>query len=404
MDKQPKLAGSELKTLILEHASQLEEGISIYLHVPFCASRCGYCDFNTYALGAAGATPSQYLIGAHREIELAAKLLNSSSGQKTKVNTVFFGGGTPTLLPVADLTGLLAKISEVFSLTPGSEITIEANPETLNAEVLTGLLDGGFNRISLGIQSVKKSVLKVLDRAHTPGNGLKMAKLAKEVGFSQLNLDFIFGAPGESLADWQETLEAGLEIAPQHFSCYSLIVEPGTALARRIASGEIEYLAEDDLADDLAQKYYLAYDRLAQAGYQNYEVSNWAAPGGRCEHNMAYWLSKPWWGIGPGAHSHLNGLRWWNQKRPKTYLDSLSIDQLPAAGFEQLSRTQIHQEKVMLQLRLADGIDLAELSDTEKAKIQSGELSRLVVFDNGRVRLNREGILLADYVIRTVLD
>ena len=279
---------------------------SIYLHVPFCASRCGYCDFNTYVLAAMGedAIPG-YLEAAHRELDLAGQMWR----RRPAVSTIFFGGGTPTMLTPAQLGELVDHIRTVWGIDDDAEITTEANPETLDEDVLSGLLAAGINRLSMGMQSSDEFVLTILDRRHRPGRAVEMVRLARQVGFDDVSLDLIFGAPGEDLDSWRCSLEAALSAEPDHVSAYSLIVEEGTRLAARIRRGELPMTDEDDLAD----KYLIAERVLTEAGYVNYEVSNWARSRDghdhRCRHNMAYWLGRDWWGIGPGAHSHVNGTR-----------------------------------------------------------------------------------------------
>lgn len=271
---------------------------SIYLHVPFCASRCGYCDFNTYVLSAMGDDAvAGYLDAAHQELELAADALGDA---QPPVSTIFFGGGTPTMLSPVQLGELIDHIRTLWGIDPDAEVTTEANPETLSVEVLAGLLKAGINRLSMGMQSADEYVLTVLDRRHRPGRAVEMAQLARQVGFDDVSLDLIFGAPGENFDSWRHSLDVTLTAEPDHISAYSLIVEEGTRLAGRIRRGELPMTDEDDLAD----KYLLTEKILTEAGYVNYEVSNWARPRSgrdhRCRHNMAYWLGYDWWGIGPG--------------------------------------------------------------------------------------------------------
>ncbi len=367
--------------------------LSIYVHVPFCARRCGYCDFNTYVLRDNG-TVDDYLAAAHREIELAALRLGSRP-----VSTVFFGGGTPTMLSPSQLCELLTHLSQAFDLTQNAEVTIEANPETCNEQILESLLTGGFNRLSLGMQSANEKVLATLDRQHSPNKALEIASLAHRVGFENVSLDLIYGTPGETMDEWRASLEAGLSVNPEHISAYSLIVEERTPLARRIANGEIASVDEDDLAD----KYLLAESLLTNAGLENYETSNWAIPGRQSKHNLAYWLGKHWWGIGPGAHSHIGRIRWWNVLGPAHYANLLASGQSPIAGEETLSDKQIHEETVMLQLRLAQGVALSELSDSEQARLPLFQERGLISVDE-RVKTSLAGRLLADAIVRELLD
>lgn len=370
------------------------EALSVYIHVPFCARRCGYCDFNTYVMGAGG-TLDSYLRAAHREIDLAAESL----GDK-QIQTVFFGGGTPTMLAPSQLNELLAHITRVFRLAPNPEITTEANPETCDEQVLESLLAGGFNRLSLGMQSASAKVLAVLDRAHTPNKALEIARLAHRVGCENVSLDLIYGTPGETLDEWRGSLKAALSVNPEHISAYSLIVEGLTPLARRIRAGEINPVDQDDLAD----KYLLADDVLTCAGFENYETSNWAR--GRehqSRHNMTYWIGGDWWGIGPGAHSHIGRKRWWNVKNPRHYAELLERGLSPAAGEETLSDKQIHEEAVMLGMRLTRGVALSELTETERARLPGFQARGLVSIDE-RVRATLAGRLLADAIVRDLLD
>lgn len=371
--------------------------LSVYIHVPYCASRCGYCDFNTYTADQVrGAGPEVYLEAAHAELELAARVLGEHA---PKINTVFFGGGTPTMLRPDQLGGLLAHVRQLFGLSPNAEVTTEANPETLDAAYLDGLLTAGINRLSMGMQSASSQVLRLLDRLHTPGRALQMAQLAHERGFSDVSLDLIYGTPGESLDDWRTTLEAALSVEPEHLSAYALIVEDGTALARRVRHGELPMPDDDDLAD----KYLLAEQLLSSAGLANYEISNWARPGHECRHNMAYWQGSNWWGIGPGAHSHVNGARWWNVRHPRTYADRLQADQSPGHAREILSQQDRRVERVLLELRLAAGLAAEVLTDSERARLP--ELAeRGLISGEDPVRLTPSGRLLADGVVRDLLD
>ncbi|MGH3495635.1 MAG: radical SAM family heme chaperone HemW, partial [Sciscionella sp.] len=321
---------------------------SVYVHVPYCASRCGYCDFNTYTAAelGGGASQASYARDAVTEIALARRVLD---GAQLPVSTVFFGGGTPTLLPVTDLATIVEAIDERFGLTPAAEITIEANPESVDASTLAALRSAGFNRISFGMQSARPHVLAVLDCRHTPGAPQLRVAQAKAAGFEHVSLDLIYGTPGESDADWQASLDAAIAAEPDHISAYSLIVEDGTRLARQIARRELA--APDD--DTLADRYLIADETLGAAGYAWYEVSNWARAGGQCRHNLAYWCGDDWWGIGPGAHSHVGRLRWWNVKHPTAYASRLASGTSPGHAREYLVIETQRTERVMLELRLS---------------------------------------------------
>lgn len=370
--------------------------LAVYLHVPFCAARCGYCDFNTYVPGSAGLGGTgfeDFLTAAHREIDLAGRVL----AQAPAASSVFFGGGTPTLLPASDLVDLLDHVRDTFGLTPDAEVTTEANPESVDLDYLGRLVDGGFTRISLGMQSAVPGVLARLDRRHTPGRALQAAVWAHQAGFAEVNLDLIYGTPGETLEDWRESVQAALSVGPEHLSAYALVVEPGTALGRKVARGELG--APDD--DDQADKYLLADDLLSGAGFANYEISNWArGVEHRARHNLAYWRGYNWWGIGPGAHSHVGGVRWWNVRQPRSYAQRLAQGVSPGAGREVLDAETRRFERVLLELRLADGLPTSVLSPAETRRVPGLVGRGLVDQQDGRLVLTRNGRLLADAVVR----
>jgi len=367
----------------------------VYVHVPFCASRCGYCDFNTYTASELGGGGSQaeYADTVAGEIRQA----RSSFGADVPVaKTVFFGGGTPTLLPARDLVRILDAVREAFGLAPDAEITTEANPESVSAESLRALRDGGFNRISFGMQSARPHVLAVLDRQHTPGRAADVVAMAHDAGFEHINVDLIYGTPGEIDDDWRASLEAAIATGVDHVSAYSLIVEDGTRLATRIKHGELPR-PDDDVAAD---RYVIADEMLSAAGFEWYEVSNWAlSDAARSRHNLLYWTDADWWGLGPGAHSHLDGVRWWNVKHPTTYAARLAAGESPAQGRETLSAAERRMEDVMLRLRLRDGVPL-DLIGTEAFVLRD---EGLLTLDDGRAILTRTGRLLADAVIRRLV-
>lgn len=377
-----------------------ERGLSLYLHVPYCASRCGYCDFNTYTaaeLGAApGASQDAYLAAARHELDLARTVLDATPA----VPTVFFGGGTPTLLPAAELAGLLRAAAERFPLSPDAEITTEANPESVDQAYLETLVAAGFNRLSLGMQSARPGVLAVLERRHTPGRVEQVVGWARAAGFASISLDLIYGSPIETLDDWRASLDAALSLQPDHLSAYSLIVEPGTRMAARIARRELPGIDEDFQADC----YELAQQVLADNGYLNYEVSNWAQAGHECRHNLAYWTGRDWWGIGPGAHSHINGVRWWNRRHPRDYTARLSRGQSPAQGREELTSADRRVERVLLELRLSQGLPVAVLTGSEQQRMTDFQARGWLWCSEGQVGLTPGGMLLADAVIRDLLD
>ena len=374
----------------------------IYLHVPFCSTRCGYCDFNTYTAAELGDQPGAsragYIRSAIAELDLAARALGPGV---PPVSTIFVGGGTPTLLSPDQLGGFVQAVADRFGLAPDAEITTESNPESVDASSLARLKEQGFNRISFGMQSAVPHVLAVLDRIHSAGRPQQAVQEAKAAGFTQISLDLIYGTPGESLDDWRASLEAAISADPQHLSAYALIVEDGTRLASRIRRGELS--APDD--DDLADKYLLAEEQLSGAGFQWYEASNWAqSTAAHCRHNLAYWRSGNWWGVGPGAHSHVGGMRWWNVKHPATYAGRLAAGVTPSHAGEHVSATQQHTERVLLQLRLAEGLDTALLSVSERTRLPDLIARGLVQCHANRVTLTLEGRLLADAVTRDLLD
>ena len=375
-------------------------GFGVYVHVPFCASRCGYCDFNTYVPGE-GASPDGYLDAVLAEIALAARVLREPPRQ---VDTVFVGGGTPTLLPAGDLARIVAEIDKTWGLAPGAEITTEANPESVDPVKLRALRASGFTRISLGMQSVAPGVLAVLDRRHTPGRAAQAAGEAKDAGFAHVNLDLIYGTPGETADDFAASLSAAIGAGVDHISAYSLIVEDGTRLAARIRRGELPHPSDDVAAD----RYLAADAALSEAGFAWYEVSNWArSDDARCRHNLLYWTGGDWWGIGPGAHSHVGGVRWWNVKHPSKYADRLAAGRSPGAAREILTADDRHVEDVMLRLRLDTGLPMAVLTGAGRAAAARALHAGLLAegpFTGGVATLTLRGRLLADAVIRDVLD
>ncbi|WP_035780893.1 radical SAM family heme chaperone HemW, partial [Arthrobacter sp. H14] len=306
----------------------------LYVHIPFCAVRCGYCDFNTYTakeLGS-GASQDEYAGTAMAELDLAARVLVDSGLPRRPLQTVFFGGGTPTLLPAADLAALLGHAAKLWPLADGAEVTTEANPDSVTPGSLQQLADAGFTRVSFGMQSAVPHVLKVLDRTHEPSRVPEAVGWAREAGLA-VSIDLIYGTPGESMGDWEQSLDTALGYQPDHISAYSLIIEDGTKLAAQMRRGEVPAIDEDDHAE----KYLIAEQKLSSAGMHWYEVSNWSRePAQACRHNLAYWRGDDWWGIGPGAHSHVGGVRWWNMKHPVPYANRLAGGQSPAAGRETL--------------------------------------------------------------------
>lgn len=374
----------------------------VYVHVPFCATRCGYCDFNTYTAGELGsdASPRSWLNGLRGELELACRVL----GQPPTADTVFVGGGTPSLLGADGLAEVLDVIRATFGLTPGAEVTTESNPESTSPAFFSGIRAAGYTRVSLGMQSVQPHVLRVLDRVHTPGRPVAAAVEARAAGFDHVSLDLIYGTPGETEADLRASLDAAVGSGTDHVSAYSLLVEDGTALARRVRKGELPAPDEDVLAAD----YELIDDVLSQAGLRWYEVSNWASSAAaRCQHNVGYWRGGDWWGAGPGAHSHVRGVRWWNVKHPARYASTLAAGQAPVSGHEVLTADERHMERVMLELRTADGLALDALDEAgvchARAAAAEGLLDSVSMEHGGRAVLTNRGRLLADGVVRRLL-
>lgn len=377
-------------------------GFGVYVHVPFCATRCGYCDFNTYTAAEVGeASRAAYAEAVLAELALAARVLGDAPPKQ--VDTVFVGGGTPTLLPPDDLARILDAIDATWGLAANAEITTEANPESVSPASLKALRAAGFTRISLGMQSVAPTVLAVLERRHTPGRAAEAAREARDAGFPHVNLDLIYGTPGETEEDFARSLAAAIDAGVDHVSAYALIVEEGTRLAARIRRGELPYPSDDVAAD----RYLAADATLTAAGFSWYEVSNWAtSPEARCRHNLLYWTGGDWWGLGPGAHSHVGGVRWWNVKHPAAYASRLAAGVSPGAGRELLTPAERHMEEVMLRLRLASGLPLSVLDETGRAgaarALADGLLERRA-YEAGRAVLTLRGRLLADAVVRDLL-
>ncbi|GAA2357967.1 radical SAM family heme chaperone HemW [Nonomuraea africana] len=396
-DGDPAPASGELPASALSGLG--ERPFGFYVHVPFCVTRCGYCDFNTYTAAelGPGASHRDYADTAIEEVRLARRVLGDAS---LPVETVFFGGGTPTLLPAGDLARILRAIDEEFGLAQGAEVTTEANPESVDPAYLEKLREGGFNRVSFGMQSAREHVLKVLDRHHTPGRAGQAVQEAKKAGFDHVNLDLIYSTPGESDDDWRASLEKAVEAEPDHVSAYSLIVEDGTRLAARIRRGELP-MPDDDVAAD---RYLIADEMLSAAGFEWYEVSNWAtSEAGRCRHNLLYWTGGDWWAVGPGAHSHVGGTRWWNVKHPAAYAQRLAAGTSPAHAREVLTADDREVERLMLELRLVSGYPVADVAAharTAVARALGDGLLQTEPFKAGRMVLTLRGRLLADALIR----
>ncbi|PPF30036.1 MULTISPECIES: radical SAM family heme chaperone HemW [unclassified Rathayibacter] len=381
-----------------------QRDLGLYVHVPFCRVRCGYCDFNTYtATELRGAKQQDYADEAITEMALGAEVLERAGLPRRPARTVFFGGGTPTLLPAGDLVRMLDGLRTHFGVAPDAEITTEANPDSVDASYLRALAEAGFTRVSFGMQSAVPHVLATLERTHDPERVPLVVEWAREAGL-QVSLDLIYGTPGESLADWERSLDSALANRPDHLSAYALIVEDGTKLARQIRRGEVA-TPDDDLTADM---YELADARLAAAGYSWYEVSNWARDAAhRSRHNLSYWLGHDWWGVGPGAHSHVGGVRWWNVKHPAAYADRLSTGVSPAAGRETLDAGTRRVEDVLLRSRLADGLPIDAIDADRRSEVAGLIADGLVdgrAALGGLIVLTLRGRLLADAVVRRLTD
>ena len=364
---------------------------SLYVHVPYCSKRCGYCDFNTY-------TPSEldredqiesWLNSAVKEIELARRVLK----EELTIDTIFFGGGTPSLLDSNTVDNFIQSVKSNFKLKPGLEITIEANPDSITEEKSQRWLNSGINRVSIGMQSSTKEVLKKLDRTHNPDNVSHSVDILKKSGFDNFSLDLIYGTPGESLNDWENSLKDAIALNPPHISAYSLVIEPGTKMGAQLNRGEISQVNDDEAAD----KYQLADEMLNKNNYSWYEISNWAKKDKECKHNLNYWLGNNWWGIGPGAHSHVNGVRWWNHKLPKVWRELLEKQNSPALAREVLSEDQMRSEQIMLLSRLRTGLGNHELDEN---RIENLIANQLATLDANKIVLTLQGRLLADEVFR----
>ncbi len=375
-----------------------ERSFGVYVHVPFCSVRCGYCDFNTYTadeLGE-GATRASYADTAISEIELQRR----SFTDLPEIDTVFFGGGTPTQLPSSDLVRMLDALSHGFGLAADVEVTTEANPDSVSPESLATLRDGGFNRISFGVQSAVPHVLATLERTHDPDNVPQAVRWAREAGFDQVSVDLIYGTPGESMDDWRTSVEQAIALEPDHISAYALIVENGTAFARKVRRGEVVMPDDDETAD----KYLMADAEFSAAGLGWYELSNWARDEtAQCQHNILYWRSADWLGIGPGAHSHLSGERWWNVKHPSAYAQRLATAESPRHDGETIDSATAGVERIMLETRLRSGLRLDALGTGARAALPDLVLRDLVEVTDKRLVLTLKGRLLADAVVRDLV-
>ena len=409
----PAPPDGKLPASVVDGAADRDFGV--YLHVPFCRVRCGYCDFNTYTSDELrGAKRTDYASQAIAELGFAGRVMASAGLPQRAASTVFFGGGTPTILPSADLAAMLRAVRDTWGIRKGAEITTEANPDSVDARYLLDLKDAGFTRVSFGMQSAVPAVLATLERTHDPERVPLVVAWARDAGLD-VSLDLIYGTPGESVSDWRRSLEHALAQEPDHISAYALIVEEGTKLARQIRRGEVP-TPDDDLAAEL---YELADEVLKDGGFEWYEVSNWALRDGRSaassgqardfrsRHNLSYWSGEDWWGIGPGAHSHLGGVRWWNVKHPAAYADRIAAGVSPAAGRETLDAETRQVERILLSTRLRTGIAVSELGERARVAVAGLVADGLVHGPSaihGTVILTLRGRLLADAVVRALVD
>jgi putative oxygen-independent coproporphyrinogen III oxidase len=369
--------------------------LSFYVHIPYCIKRCGYCDFNTY-------TPNELQDGATLEIVsndyIDAVLKELDAAPIDVVPTIFFGGGTPSLLPAHDLGRVIAAIKSRNGLTQDCEITLEANPDSVTAEKLSEYIQVGFNRISFGMQSAKPHVLAALDRTHNPVNVEKAITMARAAGFKSISVDLIYGTPGESLQDWRETVENALALDIDHISAYALIVETGTKLAAQIKRGDLS-MPDDDLMADM----YLLVDQLCEAkGLTWYELSNWSKPGHECRHNIAYWENRNWWGLGPGAHSHIDARRFWNVKHPTTYKQKVFAGDTPVLESELLTVQQIKDESILLGIRMREGLQIELLEPHQLEVLAVYRENGFVQLQEDRIILSPAGRLIADRIVREI--
>ncbi len=378
--------------------------LAFYIHIPYCVKRCGYCDFNTYTPAELQLTEgltqisNSYIDLLVKEIEFA----RNQVGESTIVPSIFFGGGTPSLMEASDIKRVITAISKQFKLDPIAEVTLETNPDTVTKEKLKQFFEAGINRISFGMQSSVLHVLKTLDRTHNPENLPQVTKWASEVGFKEISVDLIYGTPGESKQDWQQSIDSALALPISHISAYALIVEEGTKLAAQIKRGEIAK-PDDDLT---AEKYIMADKAFTIAGFNWYELSNWAKPNSQSKHNLAYWLGHNWWGAGPGAHSHINGKRFWNVKHPNLYKQKIQANETVILDSEVLKGSQIESERLMLSIRLPQGLEKNTLNNQQILEltdyVNSGHLDQ-ENWNLGRATLTLDGRLIADRIVREIL-
>jgi oxygen-independent coproporphyrinogen-3 oxidase len=392
----------------LIHNSEIQELLqttSLYLHIPFCHTRCYYCDFNTYA----GMLPLRepYVRALITEVGLAGQLAQLANGAPRRSRTIFFGGGTPSLLTVEQIKRLLSACREAFAVDEQAEITLEANPGTLSSEQLSGLRAAGINRLSLGSQSFDAELLHTLGRIHTPEEIVQALSNARAAGFRSINLDFMFGLPGQTMQHWKTTLDRALALHPEHFSLYSLIIEEGTPFYTWTNEGRI-IPGDEDLCADM---YEFADERLQAEGYANYEISNWALPGHQSRHNLTYWQNLPYMGMGAGAHSFFGGRRFSNVLDPQEYISLLKKQQRPEAEGEFIDRIQEMSETAFLGLRTAQGLHLPTFEERFAepfskfvcTRLRAVEEAGLLEREHEWIRLSKRGRLLGNEVFLRLL-
>lgn len=375
-----------------------DPGFGVYVHIPFCRRRCDYCDFNTYE-GQEG------LHGAY--VDALVGVIGRCGPESRSATSVFFGGGTPTLLPAAELARTLHAITQRVGVTPGAEVTIEANPETVDEARFAALREAGFNRVSIGIQSLVPEVLARLGRTHSPELALEAIGAARRAGFEDVNADLIYGSPWESAADWSTSLEGVVAAGPDHISAYALTVEEGTPLHTLVASGR----APDVDPDTQAERYELASEALSAAGYERYEVSNWAKPLHASQHNVLYWCAGEYLGLGAGAHGHSGGRRYWNERLPREFIARVTAGGSTESGSERLDDDTRAGEAMMLGLRLASGVQLAEFAlrfgegwlDAHAGVVAELEAGGLLEHSERWLRLPGRSTLLANDVLCRLL-
>ena len=388
-----------------EPIEDLLETVALYLHVPFCHTRCHYCDFNTYA----GILPMRepYVRALLTEIELAGQRARHQDGRKRRSRSIFFGGGTPSLLSVKQMKRLLDACFNAFAVDEDAEITMEANPGTLQPDQLAGLRQAGINRLSMGAQSFDAELLKTLGRIHTPIEITQAVQSARAAGFTSINIDFMFGLPGQTMQHWQDTLKQALDLRPEHFSLYSLIIEEGTPFKTWADEGRI-IPGDEDLCADM---YEYADELLRQAGYVNYEISNWSLPDHHSRHNLTYWQNLPYIGMGAGAYSSFGGRRYSDERDPVAYIKKLKARQIPEVESEEIGRSQAMSETAFLALRTAMGLHLPTFekrfgipfSQFVGNRLQTVNEAGLLEFEDGWLRLSAHGRLLGNEVFVRLL-